>query len=165
MDYITVIATRSIILFPGQKPIHKHSTSASSCLNTPTTAITPPTPISMPIQSLMYDVNECAHFLLHHLLTSSSLGAVGKDVSAEAEVMVWKEIDRATLFVRGIGEWFAAAKHAKIREKDLRRIAGKYGVRSKEVKEDERDGEHGVESLKGERVTKGSISDGIIIAA
>lgn len=45
----------------------------------------------------------------------------------EAEVLVWKEIDRAKMFARGLGEWIKGS-NGRIGERELRDLAEKFGL-------------------------------------
>ena len=145
MDYLTVISTRSVILFVCPKSTDQRSVPPDSSRTTPKTVIVSPSPIGMPINSLMNNESDCAHFLLHQIFTSTfSLGSVGKEISAEAELIVWKEIDRATLFIRKLGQWFATSSSGKIGEKELKRLTGKFGL---ELEEAQADYHHAVTSV------------------
>jgi hypothetical protein len=140
MDYLTIIATRSLILFPHHsKPAHHRTLSSSSSgssasVHTPTASLPDPAPISMAIHNFMASDADCAYFLVTHVLThpslypsSVALGGVSKDVAAEAETMVWMEIDKAKTFIHRLGEWFAT--HAEwITEDDLEKLALAVGL-------------------------------------
>lgn len=85
----------------------------------------------------MYGESDCANFLLHHVITFNvSLLAVNKIVSAEAEVMVGKQINQAQVFCRALGEWFAKSGSGRIGEKELRRLAGRYDLGLKAKKDE-----------------------------
>lgn len=141
MDYLTIIATRCVVLFPKTiTPSHHRSFSNSSSSSdpnaprTPTSCIPRPGPVTMPIESLMYSDTEAAYYLLTHVLTHGSLfpsavhlGEVTKEVANEAEVMVWGEIDKAKMFIRALGAWFAQHKEA-ITEKEMESLAGEWGL-------------------------------------
>ena len=160
-----MIATRSLVLF--QAPLHLDSPSTWSNPNTPTTARAPPTPISMPIQSLMYGDTDCAYFLLQHILSASlPLGGIGKEVSAAAEVMVWNEIDKAKMFVRALGEWYANFRNEKIEEKDLRALAKRFGVGLQAEKEGNGEGLMEIDrSLRSVGFSEHSGSEAAIVLA
>ena len=78
-----------------------------------------------------------------------------KEVSANAEVIVWKQIDQAKMFLKALGEWFAHSKSRRITEKELRSLAARFelGLMGKKgltmMIEDEDD----VEFLKTERAS------------
>ena len=57
---------------------------------------------------------------------------------------MWKEIDRATLFIRKLGQWFATSSSGKIGEKELKRLTGKFGL---ELEEAQADYHHAVTSV------------------
>jgi len=140
MDYLTIIATRSLILFPHTlRPVHHRTLSSSSSgssasVHTPTASLPTPAPVSMAIHNFMTNDADCAYFLVTHILThpslypsSVALGGVSKDVAAEAEIMVWQEIAKATNFIRRLGEWFAT--HAEgITEDELEKLALSVGL-------------------------------------
>lgn len=77
---------------------------------------------------------DTAYYLLTHVLTHPSLfpsavflGDITKEVTAEAEVMAWGEIDKAKMFIRALGAWFAENKGA-ITEKEIERLAAEWGL-------------------------------------
>lgn len=55
------------------------------------------------------------------------LGGVTKEVSGEAEVMVWSEIDKAKMFIRTLGEWYASHPEG-ITEGQLEKLAIGHGL-------------------------------------
>ncbi|WWD18601.1 hypothetical protein CI109_103054 [Kwoniella shandongensis] len=150
MDYLTILSSRSLILFPSSSsssPLRATQLPPGSPTTTPPSlnALLPPIPISIPISSIIYADTDCAYFLLHHLLSStgggSVLGNTDKEVLGEAEVIVWREIDRAKLFTRALGKWFATpgiGAERKMDEKELLHLAEKYGLGMKCEEGDER---------------------------
>jgi hypothetical protein len=182
MDYLTILATRYVILFPHPiTTMHAPLPSTSSAPHTPTgTAhLVRPTPISIPIQSILLSDTDLAYFLVRHVLSSqpvsqlsfsralslspptdpltlaqhdeheheegqalatsnqngmspgayfgnSPVGGYGKEITVEAEVMVWKEIDKAKNFVRALGSWVAG--HGSMSEGELKALAEVYGL-------------------------------------
>lgn len=180
MDYLTVLATQSLILFshPKANPgIPQASTTYTSTPTTPTTpntphaslpllspttsehslSLLPPSPVTLPLQSLAWSDSECAYFLLSHLLSTSipadpvfgsspgSLGAMEKRMANEAEGIVWKEINKGKAFVRSIGEWFGGSLNGKMEMKDLRALADGCGVVLDDI--DEHNNAHEVEEI------------------
>ncbi|ORY25922.1 hypothetical protein BCR39DRAFT_506867 [Naematelia encephala] len=141
MDYLTILATRSLVLFPRPKQqLHPRSSSTTSSLSspkTPTMGVPSPSPIVMPIHSIVYDDSHTAHFLVQHLLRDSGLGlgfgmSPGREMTHEAEVLVWREIDKAKMFVRALGEWFATStdndNSGRIDQGSLDALAAKFGL-------------------------------------
>ncbi|WVQ83037.1 hypothetical protein IAT38_005175 [Cryptococcus sp. DSM 104549] len=146
MDYLTILSTRSLILFPH--PTAGHYGSPVSSPTTPTPASTspkprlllPPSPIAIPVSSILYSDNDTAYFLVHHVLSSNASsvpnsssakgGVQGKEATAEAEVMAWREVDRARMCVLALGQWFAHTHpgRAGMDEAELQQIAAQYGV-------------------------------------
>ena len=114
----------------------------------------------MPIHSLMSRDTDTAYYLLTHVLTHPSLfpsavflGDVSKEVANEAEVMVWGEIDKAKMFIRALGAWFAANKGA-ITEKEVESLAGEWGLGWKDQREGE---EVGLKEIEGERAGESAV--------
>ncbi|RXK36169.1 hypothetical protein M231_06574 [Tremella mesenterica] len=70
MDYLTILATRSLILFQSPPMVY---TPPKSPPTTPTANIMllPPESINMPLHSLLYADTDCAYFLLRHILLHS----------------------------------------------------------------------------------------------
>ena len=64
---------------------------------------------------------------------------------ADAEGMVWKEVEKGKQFVRAIGEWYATSGGG-MRDDTLRKLAGKYGL----VIKDEESREERHEAKKAE---------------
>ncbi|KAK4686883.1 hypothetical protein P7C73_g3241, partial [Tremellales sp. Uapishka_1] len=135
MDYLSILATRSLMLFPSASK--SSFTSPPSSPATPTLRLSRPAPISMSIQAVISNDANCAYFLLLHILSSSviSLGGVDKARMSEAEVMVWGEIGKAKSFARDLGEWFA--RLGSIEEAALRAMAEKWGLGIKEEGKEE----------------------------
>lgn len=59
--------------------------------------------------------------------TSLHLGDVSKEVAGEAEIMVWCEIDKAKMFIRSLGEWYAQHPEG-ISESQVGKLAGAWGL-------------------------------------
>jgi len=59
-----------------------------------------------------------------------------KESKVEAEILVWRELDRGSGFVKALGRWYG--KEGKgIGEGELRDLAGSYGLGLKTEKEDD----------------------------
>lgn len=130
MDYLTIIGTRSVLLF---KPSRHPSGSAPSPDATPTSSLTFPSPVPISIGSLIYLDAEIVHFLIQHVLScqpSHGLDNVPapRYMRNEAEVMVWKEIDQCTRFARALGEAVGNAPGGRISEGELKALAKDYGL-------------------------------------
>ena len=131
MDYLNIIATRSLVLF---KPIRTPHGSDSGP-STPTNSLITPPPIPMPIESIMDPKyhSQIAYFLMQHVLasqthltTNNAMGTVSRDVMIEAEVMVWKEIDQCVRFVRKLGNEFGS--RGRIEEGEMKALAKEFGL-------------------------------------
>ncbi|WVQ65622.1 uncharacterized protein L199_003800 [Kwoniella botswanensis] len=140
MDYLTILSTRSLILFPSHHslpsniPIHRPlPTSPLSSPISPTFILLPPEPIALPISSLLYNETNCRYYLIHHVLTTTQsdpfrLQKDDRRKRNEVEVMVFKELDRVKMFVRELGNWFNKQSVNGMEEDELRDLAGKYGL-------------------------------------
>ncbi|RSH90990.1 hypothetical protein EHS25_010166 [Saitozyma podzolica] len=174
MDYLSILATRSLTLFPRVHTHHARTLSATSSPDTPlasTPHLVRPRPVSIPIQNILLSDTDLAYFLVQHVLSHqplshvsfsrgfhspgnlhgsqedggmegspgegheghglgyfgpSPLSGYGKPFIVEAEVMVWKEIDKAKNFVRSLGTWFAG--HTSMGEGDLKAMAETSGL-------------------------------------
>ncbi|WRT67928.1 uncharacterized protein IL334_004902 [Kwoniella shivajii] len=90
MDYLTILSTRSLILFPSKDSIPTSSPTSSSSftkcyhpdeiIDSPISSPSPPTinltkpapePITLPLSSLIYNETNCAYFLVYHVLNTS----------------------------------------------------------------------------------------------
>ena len=163
MDYLDLLATRSLILFSPPTPTsHPSPISADELPNT--TPQTPnaslpdpatPEPVSMPIHSLIEGSSDCLYFLVTHVLSTAvtpsatsspgsttsdspsvgagSLGGTPKELIGEAELLVWKEMDKAKMFGRELGQWFVGHGNSRISEAELARMAAKWGLKVKPV--------------------------------
>ncbi|WWC88539.1 uncharacterized protein L201_003450 [Kwoniella dendrophila CBS 6074] len=141
MDYLTILSTQFLILFPSpialpHTSLHSHQSATDSPISSP---ITPtqssislqPTPTTLPLSSLVYNETNCAYYLIHHVTNTTqpfSYVDMDKNLAIEIEVVVWKEIDRVKMFVRALGEWFNHIHHIKISENDLAQLAGRFGL-------------------------------------
>lgn len=119
MDYLTIIATRSLVLFPitsgtAERPLSASSIDTLTPFAKPSTTLPRPSPVTIPIHSLMHSDTDCAYFLLTHIFTShptstmivaNHLCGINKELTREAEILVWSEIDRAKMFIRDLGRW------------------------------------------------------------
>lgn len=141
MDYLTILATRSLVLF--ESPISHASSAAPSPVSSPASSIlsvTPP-PVSLPLLSLMRDDAHCAHFLSNHILESSGAGrdtharAVSHEATdstthrailQEAEVLAWQQICRAKTFAQELGRHYGRVD--SVREDDLAALAATHGI-------------------------------------
>ncbi|TYJ58596.1 hypothetical protein B9479_000806 [Cryptococcus floricola] len=144
MDYLTILTSCYITLFTSPP---SHRSPFSSPCSSPTSSsmlssILPPKPISVPVSSILYSDNETAWFLMRHILApplpnpfsplaNTGSGSAGrgdnKRMEEEAEVMVWREIDRAKMCIRAIGGWFGA-NGGRIGLKELAMLGEKFGV-------------------------------------
>ncbi|KAK8858705.1 hypothetical protein IAR55_002934 [Kwoniella newhampshirensis] len=175
MDYLTILATRALILFPPTWTSHESLITTSRLASSPTTTpptshlLLSPTPISIPISSILNADTDCAYFLIHHILSTTPQGGLrttDKEVLREAEVVVWREIDRAKLFTRALGAWFANAHKSgvgKLGERELGELAEKYGLglqnESSEVGQEGHTNEDREVERMGEQVEKIVFSD------
>ncbi|WWC96258.1 hypothetical protein V866_003125 [Kwoniella sp. B9012] len=140
MDYLTILSTRSLILFPSHHslpfnlPTHRPlPTSPLSSPISPTFVLLPPEPIALPISSLSYNETNCRYYLIHHVLTTTQPNPFGhqeddRRIRNEVEVIVFKELDRVKMFVRELGNWFNKQSVNGMEEDELRDLAGKYGL-------------------------------------
>lgn len=126
MDYLTILATRSLILFSGGKP--------SSSVTPMSWGISPP-PVSMPLLSLMHDDTHCAFFLANHVLNSvgapPATHAVANDathraMNQHAEVLAWQQIDRAKTFARELGLFYGRVD--SVCEEEIAALAASHGI-------------------------------------
>ena len=166
MDYLDLLATRSLILFsPPTSTIHLSplhtDDSPNTTPQTPNTGLPDPAapePVSMPIQSLIEGSSDCHYFLITHVLATAivpsavspvgspgsassdsnwvgggSLGGTPKELIGEAELLVWKEMDKAKMFGRELGQWFRGHGNSRISEMELAQMAAKWGLKVKPV--------------------------------
>ena len=70
---------------------------------------------------------------------------------ADAEGMVWKEVEKGKQFVRAVGEWFNGSDGG-ISDYQLKVLAQRCGVVVKEEEEEAYDYGHGIEGGKGSAV-------------
>lgn len=125
MDYLTVFATRSLVLFP-RHPAPTPSLSPFSSPLSPRTSLSPP-PVEMPLYALMRDDTHCAWFLVDRVLEHPrATGTVPRELEAEAEVMVWEQIDRAKMFGRALALLFGSS--SDVSEDELRALAARHGL-------------------------------------
>ncbi|WVF68955.1 hypothetical protein IAT40_003729 [Kwoniella sp. CBS 6097] len=208
MDYLTILSTARLILFsdPSSLPAIPSSPTGplslllldnSSPLSSPSTPTNPlcdlnapltPTPIVMPLSSIMYSDTHTAYFLVHHIMTSSinhishehhhhehhdeTLGHTcagggwgwnhgprasantNREMMIEAEVIAWKEIDRAKMFARAVGRVFQGfGEGRKMRDRELKELAARFGLGVQDGQEKEDDDE-------GKEEEQGSVPDG-----
>jgi hypothetical protein len=165
VDYLTVLATRSLVFFPLSSPFshpispNSNASSSSSPNTTPESRshFLNPEPVTLPLQSLAWADRQCALFLLDHFLAtalpsyespsaynlSSSPGTIShmdKKLMADAEGLVWKEVEKGKEFVRAVGEWFGAAGAGGISDAQLKVLARGCGV---EIKDEDEEYGHG----------------------
>lgn len=60
---------------------------------------------------------------------------MNKRMMADAEGLVWKEVEKGKQFVRAVGEWFGSGVDAGISDYQLKVIAQKCGVAVKDEEE------------------------------
>ncbi|WVW84844.1 hypothetical protein I302_106879 [Kwoniella bestiolae CBS 10118] len=156
MDYLTILSTRSLILFPpshilpSSLPLHRPLPSSPlSSPTSPTIILLPPEPIALPLSSLVYNETNCAYYLVHHVLSttqpfSQTHTTQDRGIQSEVEVIVAKELDRVRIFVRDLGRWFSKSlKNGGMEEGELKELAGRFGLAVEGV--DHRDdGGHGL---------------------
>ncbi|OCF37203.1 hypothetical protein I316_01110 [Kwoniella heveanensis BCC8398] len=190
MDYLTILSTTRLVLFPDPTALPPASSGSprgsrhlllldnSSPFSSPSTPTTPlsdlsnsitiltPTPVSMPLSSIVYSDTHTAYFLIHHIMTSSlqhithdhhhhehhdetfghtcaaggwgwgwqcggsqASGASKKETMIEAEVMAWKEIDKAEMFARAVGKVFQSlGEGRKLENEELQELAARFGL-------------------------------------
>lgn len=154
MDYLNIIATRSLVLFAPQRPAVPHSAKSSSSSHGSSEhdgLLVPPSPIAIPITSIMASDTDLAYFLLQQIFAvqpestfanslGTSPGSVDRALRIEGEVLVWREIDKAKRFVRALGEWFAKTGSPNaMPESELKALARGCGLAmKKEVVHDDR---------------------------
>ncbi|BEI89801.1 uncharacterized protein CcaverHIS019_0211630 [Cutaneotrichosporon cavernicola] len=118
MDYLTVFATRSLVLFPRTTP-------SAPLFSSPRT-LTPP-PVEMPLYALLRDDTHCAWYLVDQLLEAPRAAAsVARELEMEAEVLVWEQIDRAKMFGRALALLFGSSSN--VSEDELCQLAAKHGL-------------------------------------
>lgn len=126
MDYLTVFATRSLVLFP-RTPAATFSpplfpSSPKSSMRT----LAPP-PVEMPLYALMRDDTHCAWYLVDRVLEHPrATGTIHRELELEAEVMVWEQIDRAKMFGRALALLFGSSTN--VSEDELRALAFQHGL-------------------------------------
>ncbi|WVQ96471.1 hypothetical protein IAU59_003576 [Kwoniella sp. CBS 9459] len=217
MDYLTILSTTRLILFPVPSSLPTPSAASSSPsgsldlllldnsspLSSPSTPTNPlsdlestslmPAPVSMPLGSILYSDTHTAYFLIHHIMTSSmnhiahnhhhhdnddetlrhtcagggwgashnpgGCGGMSRQLMIEAEVMAWKEIDRAKLFARAVGRVFQGfGEGRKMRDGELKELAARFGLGVHDVSAG--DGGEDVEGAKGDREGGAVTSEG-----
>jgi hypothetical protein len=160
VDYLTVLATRSLIFFPHDQPhpLSPNPNQSSSPETTPEqrTTLLHPDPVYLPLQSLAWADNQCALYLLDHILSTClpnyepssphTTSLLDKRLIADAEGMVWKEVEKGKQFVRAVGEWFNGSDGG-ISDYQLKVLAQRCGVVVKE-EEEAYDYGHGIEAGK-----------------
>ncbi len=118
MDYLTVFATRSLVLFP-------RSNTAAPLF--PAQRTLSPHPVEMPLYALMRDDTHCAWYLVDRVLEAPrAAGGVARELEMEAEVLVWEQIDRAKMFGRALALLFGSS--SDVSEEALRDLAAKHGL-------------------------------------
>jgi hypothetical protein len=177
VDYLTVLATRSLVFFPYNSafshPLSPNPNSSASPETTPEARshFLDPEPVTLPLQSLAWADKQCALFLLDHFLATAlpsyespssftlssspnTISNMDKKLIADAEGLVWKEVEKGKQFIRAVGEWFGAAGSVEgINDAQLKALARRCGVQIKEEEE-----EMGMEHDRVEHVDKsGSI--------
>ncbi|ORX37274.1 hypothetical protein BD324DRAFT_650879 [Kockovaella imperatae] len=157
MDYLDILSSRSLLLFARPNKVTRSKSisdslssddSPDSTPSSPNAQLPDPTPalIAMPIQSLIEGSSDSVYFLLTHVLATAfqpapqagspggdsffggGLGGTPKEVVGEAELLVWKEMDRAKMFGRELGQWFRGHGNSRISEGELERMASKWGL-------------------------------------
>jgi hypothetical protein len=76
MDYLSILATRSLTLFPRAHTQHTRTLSATSSPDTPlasTPHLVRPRPVSIPIQNILLSDTDLAYFLVQHVLSHQPL--------------------------------------------------------------------------------------------
>ncbi|WVO18154.1 hypothetical protein L204_105857 [Cryptococcus depauperatus] len=124
MDYLTLLTTCSLTLFTSA-----HPSPCASPATPKTSSVIAPSPVSIPIFSILNGDTETAWFLLTHVLAShpGQLTNVDKQIREAAEVLVWREMDRANMCIRALGSWFES-NGQEIGMCQLEKLAKEYGV-------------------------------------
>ncbi|KLT39237.1 hypothetical protein CC85DRAFT_324355 [Cutaneotrichosporon oleaginosum] len=121
MDYLTVFATRSLVLFP------RSSSTATPVPPANHQRTLSPHPVEMPLYALMRDDTHCAWYLVDRVLEAPrAAGGVARELEMEAEVLVWEQIDRAKMFGRALALLFGSSSN--VSEEELRELAAKHGL-------------------------------------
>lgn len=167
MDYLTVLASRSLVFFPPHDDDHHHARPQLPLSPNPNDTASPdstpesrhqllaPEPVFIPLQSLAWADRECALFLLNHLLSAAlpsyepnpafsaspgTVSAMEKKLVAESEGLVWKEVEKGKQFVRAIGEWFGRTNVGGMSDETLSALALACGVHLKDSDTDDAGG-------------------------
>ncbi|TXT13354.1 hypothetical protein VHUM_00721 [Vanrija humicola] len=118
MDYLTILATRSVVLF--------HTPTVRKVPGS-TAYLLPPKPIAVSLLKLIYGDTECAYFLIDHVLEGARSSTHGEFNPATAvEAIAWKEIDRAKVFSRALGQLFARVD--SVSESQVHELAASHGL-------------------------------------
>jgi hypothetical protein len=144
MDYLTILATRCLIIFSATPPEPARPHEVGKALPSISSPSTPlhPIAITIPIESLVCPNPQLHYFLLKHVLSMYIRPShAPKDITTEAEILVWTELDRGQNLVRALGSWFAREGRG-ITEAELRDLAEEYGLELKSEKDDWGTGEH-----------------------
>jgi hypothetical protein len=125
MDYLTILDTRSLLLFATPSAsTTSHTSHRDSPPTTPTISLPAPKPIAIPLSNLVSPDTHLFFFLQKHILGRPEHQTTG-DERVEAEVMVWRELAKAGTFIRDLG---MAAGRGEIREEGLRKGARRCGL-------------------------------------
>lgn len=119
MDYITILTTRSLLLFPSLP--YASRLDQTSPPTTPTTTLYQPSPIAIPLSNLLSPDTTLFFFLLQHVLGRPE-HLVSLSDKQEAEVLVWRELDKAAVFLRELGMAIGRG------DQEVERVAKECGV-------------------------------------
>lgn len=125
MDYLTSLTTRSLLLFPSPA---SYVDDTASPPGTPSATLPLPSPVAIPVYNLLSPDTPLFFFLLQHVLRRPE-HLVSRADKQEAEVLVWRELDKAAVFLRELG--MAVGRG----EQGMDRVAKRCGVVLVQVKE------------------------------
>lgn len=128
MDYLTILETRSVVLF-RTPTVRKVPGSTAYLL--------PPKPIAVSLLKLIYGDTHCAYFLADHVLQGARSSTHGefnpatvdhadKALAQVVEATAWEEIDRAKVFSRALGQLFARVD--SVSESQVHDLAATHGL-------------------------------------
>lgn len=125
MDYLTILDTRSLLLFATPSASSSSNNSRrDSPPTTPTTSLPTPQPIAIPLSNLVSPDTHLFFFLQMHVLGRPDHQTTRTE-RAEAEVLVWRALAKAGTFIRDLG---MAAGRGEIREEGLKKGARRCGL-------------------------------------
>ncbi|KAL1408203.1 hypothetical protein Q8F55_005008 [Vanrija albida] len=128
VDYLTLLRSTSVVLF--RAPTLRQVPGSTAYL-------LPPKPIAVALLKLIYGDTDCAYFLIDHVLESARSSTHGefnpatvdhddRALAQAVEAAAWKEIDRAKVFSRALGQLFE--HHDSVSESQVHDLAASYGL-------------------------------------